>query len=71
MSFGRKAVVLTITLFVQMCACLSVCAWHVCRCPERSEGGVDPPELELTGGCESHYVGAGIRTWVLCKSSKC
>lgn len=36
-----------ITLFVWMCAYLSVCTWHVCRCPGRPEEGIRSPRIRI------------------------
>lgn len=56
-----------------MCMCVRVL---VCVCttyvqgPSEARRGRQTPGTRLTGGCELPNVGAGIRTWVLCKSNE-
>lgn len=52
--------------------CVSVCG-SACksRYPRRSKEGTGSLWAELTGDCELPDVGAGNRTRVFCKSSKC
>lgn len=40
---------LIFTLFLSMCICLSLCVdlGTECRCPQKPESSLDPPELEL------------------------
>lgn len=51
-------------------ACMSLCAPHVCRYQQKSEG-VGSPGIGVTGVCEPLDVGAENWTQTLCEGSKC
>lgn len=42
-----------------MCAFLSVCASHTCRCSWKPEDNVRFPRTGVTKSCESLHVGVG------------
>lgn len=59
--------------YFHLCAFVyvSVCMYaHVCRCPQKTEGGLWSPTAEVTGGCGLFDMGAGNQIQGLWKSRK-